>query len=387
MKFTSILIGIAKIPFWLKLIVNTLALLTLSAFLQSGYFLWMYGSEQGLLERLNRVKKVFREESKYSEQFIFINTAHHKQLISLYDESGYVEQGVDVITDRQSLTYLISVLKASDARMLVFDLSLEDKTEYDSLFQSSLDSWGPIIAASKLNNNGEIQKPIVAVPTGLSDVNTLRGLFLKYRFDDKGFSSLGLKMAEVLDSAIYDASGVFGKLNGSLIFNDFILYNRITYNDITQNKYVLLNIYDLEELGPNASEFIGDRTVVVGDFDNDKFDSIDGQISGSLIHVNAYLALKEGDASISFWFMIYMVLSYLLMSFISLNDRMIEKFQAYKYINRYLKPLKPFAIWIIFLIMTSVSFFVFNKLISILYLTLYLSFIDLCNKWIKKRLS
>jgi len=371
---------VRKIPFWIRLSLNTLILLFLTFVFQS--LEWEIGQERQLLQALRRVKIGLNlQQRSLDQKVLFLNTSYAKQLIPKYDETGFIEIGAEPITDRETLVEFTGLLKDTNFDLVIMDILFDVKTDHDSELQSNMDSLTNVLVVNHLDAQKKPLKLMLDVDYGLADLITLGGYFHKYRFEEHGEKSVALKAFRQLNKKEYKNGWLLGRLGDKYIYNTIVLNNRITQRDLLAKKYPLVELNEFLELNQeNIKELVEDRIVVVGDFFNDTVDSIDGKIAGSLVLLNAYLALKNGDADVSFSYVLFLCLVYAIISYITLRSAIIENWKFFKWLAKYVKPLKPIFIMSMFFLTTCLSYFIFHKLVSVFFLTVYLSIVSYLNK-------
>jgi hypothetical protein len=140
----------------------------------------------------------------------------------------------------------------------------------------------------------------------------------------------------------------------------------------------------LSELSGMNSEFLAgivkDKIIVVGDYQNDQFDSYVGKISGPLVLLNAFLSLKHKDPFLSWQYLLFLLLVFMVLSYYILKPQeIVEDGSKIRKVNSLLKPLKlVLAITII----TLISYLVFDKYISFFFITLYVLVLDYLIRFI-----
>jgi CHASE2 domain len=381
----------------LLVLVHTLALML-------GSYLWLnlpftYENESAIIAWSSIIKNVVLglEEKPDKNDYLLINTAYEKTLIPKQDEFGF-DIGSETITNRESLaTFFQKAAIKNQHKFIVCDVFLESPSGHDSLLLASV-QVAKNVRFPYHREAGEFLKPIVPVPVAFSDYDTDFGNFLKYsylQFDT--CRSVALEMYNAMDDSSYKKRGIFYTKNGSLALNSFIIEFPIRQFDIFRddtlgyNSMHLANFLSLpEEL---AHETLKGKIVVVGDFlENDMHQTIYGTTAGPLIHLDAYLNLKQNRNNLPIWFFFYLFIFYALFSYTLVFSTSlftiswIKKIQNNKwggFIVDYLK----YAFFL--LLMSVVSFLIFDVHLNVLILSLYFSLaeygIEFVNKWLNRK--
>jgi CHASE2 domain len=382
---------------WLSALVMAHTLLLIFA-----TYLWLnlpftYDNESAIISWSSIIKNVVLglEAKPAKEDFLLINTAYEKAFIPKLDEFGF-ELGRETITDRQSLAVFFQKASSKNQhQFIVCDVFLESPSEHDSLLLASVRATKNIRFPYH-REGGEFLSPIIPVPVAFSDYDTDFGNFLKYsylQFDT--CRSMALEMYTKIDKAEYNKRGIFYTKNGDLALNSFIIEFPIRQFDIFRddtlgyNSMHLSNFLSLpDEL---AYETLKDKIVVVGDFlEADMHQTIYGTTAGPLIHLDAYLNLKQNRNNLPVWFFLYLFIFYALFSYTLLFSTSlftigwVKKIQVSKwggFIVDYLK----YAFFL--LLMSVVSFLIFDVHLNVLVLSLYFSLAEYGIEFVNKRLD
>lgn len=363
-------------------------------------YLWLnmpftYENESAIISGSSIMKNVILglEEKPGKEDFLLINTAYEKTFIPKLDAFGF-ELGKETITDRQSLAMFFEKAAAKNHhRFIVCDVFLESATDHDSVLLKSVQATKNVRFPYH-REAGEFLMPVIPVPTAFSDYDTDFGNFLKYSFlQFDTCRSMALEMYSAIDKADYTKRGFFYFKNGGLALNSFILEFPIRQFDIFRddtlgyNSMHMANFLSLpDEL---AYETLKDKIVVVGDFlEADMHQTIYGTTAGPLIHLDAYLNLKQNRNNLPIWFFLYLFFFYMLFSYTLLFNtslftiKWLSKIQTSRwggFIVDYLK----YAFFL--LLMSVVSFLLFDVHLNVLILSLYFSVAEYGIEFVNKR--
>jgi hypothetical protein len=365
-------------------------------------YLWLnlpytYENESAIISWSSIIKNVVLglEEKPAKNDFLLINTAYEKAFIPKLDEFGF-ELGKETITDRESLAaFFQKAAVKNHHQFIVCDVFLESPSEHDSLLLASVQATKNIRFPYH-REGGEFLSPTIPVPVAFSDYDTDFGSFLKYsylQFDT--CRSMALEMYTTMDKAEYNKRGILYTKNGDIALNSFIIEFPIRQFDIFRddtlgyNSMHLSNFLSLpDEL---AHETLKDKIVVVGDFlEADMHQTIYGTTAGPLIHLDAYLNLKQNRNNLPIWFFLYLLLFYALFSYTLLFSTSLftvgwlKRMQESKwggFIFDYLK----YAFFL--LLMSVVSFLIFDVHLNVLVLSLYFSLAEYGIEFVNKRLD
>jgi hypothetical protein len=204
---------------------------------------------------------------------------------------------------------------------------------------------------------------------------------------------MALEMYAAIDQAEYKKQGIFYTKNGSLALNSFIIEFPIRQFDIFRddtlgyNSMHLANFLELpDEL---AYEALKDKIIVVGDFlEDDMHQTIYGTTAGPLIHLDAYLNLKQNRNNLPVFFFAYLFIFYCIFSYVLIfNSRAFSfgwtrKLQSSK-VGGFLFDYLKYAFFL--LLMSVVSFLIFDVHLNVLIVSLYFSLAEYGIEFVNKR--
>ncbi|MEK6479374.1 CHASE2 domain-containing protein [Catalinimonas sp. 4WD22] len=271
--------------------------------------------------------------------FAFVDVAWSKKLVPKYDSLG-IQIGNKAITDRETLVNFFRLINSSSSKpkLILCDIFFEEATQYDSLLQKEFDQLDNLIIPIAIKED-QIIKPVVTSDFGLATVLEHRGNFLKYRyiFSDT-LRQLPLVGYEKIRSTKYKKAGsLLRSESGKYFFNNFIPTLRISPFDLNHQNGNLLHLYIDELLAVQdiAATFLQDRIVIVGDFENlDRHQTLWGEMSGALIIANALLALEYQDNLISWLFLLFLFICYVLITYFAILPKPWLKRRALMFRNR-----------------------------------------------------
>lgn len=377
-----------KYPVYLCVILlHSLLLIVLTGYFQS--LSLNLGKENYVLTGMEVLKTTIGGEKNIEnpDDYIFINTSYSKQFIPKYDENGAL-QGQDIITSRVQLFNLLKKLEGSSYKYMILDIFFDSKTPQDTLIEQALFKLNNKIIPYHINDNDQILEPVITSNMGLADINTIGGFVSKYKIYDRDRKLLPLIMYEELFEQQYTNYGPFGRIDNRFLTTSFPLSFRIRNSNLFDQENEIKNtqieskmkwrFYELASLEQMPSSFLSKivegRILVIGDFNNDKFDSYVGKISGPLVLLNAFLSIKYGDPFLSWPFSIFLLIVYILLSYLIFKPhRTIVGGRKKVKINQFLRPVR---LLMIIVGITLISYLVFDNYLSLFFLSIYILLID-----------
>ena len=382
-------------------------LLTLS-FLHSVFLLfftfWLlernytYGDEKFLLKWSSIIKKVIlgKDDKPPVNDLLFINTSYDYMLIDKTDENGF-SIGNQVITDREKLAKLFSMIKTSDKyKYVLCDIFFEDGSPYDSLLFEQLKTlkFNKTIIPFHLKPDGTPAYPLFSMNTGLTDYNIIDAGFMKYPLTrEDTLKSIPLKMYEDLNGSKFTKSFPFSYMNNELSFNNIIIDYKVRYFDILEEKnpdhYPYANLGEFLSLPDSMIvNSFNNRIVIIGNLKtSDLHPTAMGIMPGSLILLNTYLTLESKENLIRPYLVFILLLSYFLISLdmfssIGLPERKSISMIASKTSSRFFIKMLSY---LFYLGLTSmIIYFLYNIHINILIIAVYLKILDSVLIYLKK---
>lgn len=333
------------------------------------------------------------EEKPSRKDFLLINVSYEKALNPKLDEFGF-SIGNEAITNRESLAKLFEKTSAfNNHTYIVCDVFLEQSSPADSLLLQNVQRTSNIVFPFHAVE-GVMTMPVIKVPTAFSDYDSDFGNFLKYKFIQYDTcSTIALKMYKDIHHASYTSGLLFDRKNDHRALKSFIIEFPIRQYDIFRDDtlgYHSFHLGNLLELpDPLLRDILKDKIIVVGDFlEEDLHQTIYGTTAGPLIHLNAYLNLRDNKNNLSGWFFLYLFSCYLLFSYVLIRNvslvhlrviQWIQKSKAGSFIFDYLK----YAFFL--LIMSIVSYLVFGIHLNILIMSLYFSLAEYVIEYIDSK--
>ncbi|MEN7549904.1 hypothetical protein AAG747_18410 [Rapidithrix thailandica] len=344
-----------------------------------------------LIELSSAVKKSFFREGEKPprDRFLFIDISWEKQLIDKTDSLGIPIGKID-ITDRESLGKLVHTFNQNpNYEFVIIDIQFYLPSSKDSLLAHELKKLQKGLVSYHKDKKDAPKYPIFKAPLGLSDMegqikDNMDDIVLKYHLiQGDSLKTTPLLMFEQLYNTKLKKGLLYDQLKGETIFNSYILDFYINSIDLFKKKaYNHVYLQELLYLSPEEiHDYTNDRIVIVGDFENkDIHKTIQGEMPGPLILLNAFLSLEKGQNILSPWWVLTILLFYILISYkcITYKDpvtRYLEKkFKKYNFVVEFAADVSFYLIY--FGLVSLLSFALFNIHLTILIMAFYMHFLE-----------
>ncbi len=354
---------------------------------------FVYEDELYLVQATSLIKKflIRNQEKPDRERFLFVNVAWEKQLIEKLDDEGF-PLGNQVVTDRRKLAGFLNRInkKPVNHKYLLCDINFIDSSDSDEQLQQEFDQLKSYITSYMPSGSESEQNTVLNTNNAVSGYETYNvDKFIKFKLiQSDSLKSIPVKMYEDLHNKQMKIGNFFFKIGKKFVLNSFIVDFKIWSFDLSDNseyKYDLMNLGDFVFLPDSAfKKLTQNRIIVIGDYVlDDVHETIYGKMSGPLILLNTFLALENEDNVISPFFVLYLFVSFFLISgyCLDLEIRQRKKLYFFKVKNHLIEEALGFLAYLFLLaLVSSVSFFLFNIHLTILLFSSYLYFLDLGNK-------
>jgi hypothetical protein len=375
--------------------------------------------EEYLIKGTTSVKDValqdvfkFQEPKPNPDDFLFVNISWEKQLTYVKDLKNGQVIGQRAITNRKHIARFLKLLnKNPQHKFILLDVWFKDSSDYfsDSLLQAELlKTKNILIPYHKVDNNDHAKDlPIFQGPVALSDYekDDMDNNFCKFRLvQGDNFKTTPLVMYEQLHGKSFKEGNLLNYMGNSPALNSFILKIRLSNIHLNEEKeiaqgqigtvYNKLQLIDL--IGPEVTHEIPEmdntfintilnntknKIVVIGDFeDSDIHQTIYGPTPGPLILLNVYLALVHEDNILHLNFLLFLFLGFFLISykcfgnFDFIDNYFLGRIVTKNSIRTYVAGFIDYLIY--FIVLSILSYFLFNVHLTILLLALYMEFLD-----------
>ena len=357
---------------WIKwLISGTHAILLLvltSYWINTNY---SYGDERVLVQWTSILKRVALniDQDPPQEDYLFIDLAYEKALIPTEDGLG-----TEVITDRAKLAQFFGILKRhqQEVKFTVCDVFLQGRSEHDGLLQENIRGIQNVVFPNHHAEDGKLEKLDLQVPEAIADYKMASGGFLKFKlFQDEKLSTVPVYLYEkTTGNKIEDLGIIYAEANNASLNSVIIDYQIRSHELFEQGEYPVVNLSELLLLPEEVivNDFLKNRFVLMGDFQNDVHDTVLGSMPGTLILLNAYLTLLNGYHLITVGWLLFMLGGYTIFSRLMLFPH--DEDVKIRNIN-WLGPLLGSITYLF--ILSILSYLLFNIHIQVLILTLYIT--------------
>lgn len=354
----------------------------------------MYEDEYLLIRFTSFIKRLVLkiEEKPDKSRFLFVGVSWDKVLVDRLDESG-LPIGNQAITDRKKIAQFLEILNKNpdNHKFLVLDIFFKDQSPDDSLLQSQFYKTKNYIVSYHKDQEDKPDYPIFTCELGLSDYETSEegllgvsaGGFAKYKMlQGDSLKTTPLLMYEKLHHKHFEKGSLFHRLDSNFVFPSFVIDHKIRNYDLFEAPDSLL--YDKAYLGellylPDEAiwELTKDRIIILGDYeDRDLHNTIYGEMPGSLILLNAFLAFENNENKVHIGFLIILFIGFWLLSYRCFfkSDFILQL------VALFLKSLSPkqkikvgfLNFFLYLLVISTLSFFLFDIHIGVLFLSIYL---------------
>ncbi len=335
--------------------------------------------------------------------------------------------GTYTISNRAVLARFLQIVnKYPEHKYIIADVLFEHDSPNDEFLKNEIERTPRIIAPSWLDDDDNLVLPKYNVNSGLATYTAVDESFVKYNLVMDSLRTLPLVMYEDLNDGKFEKGAIFGKMNGNNVFQNFVLNLRIATEDVTEKegayngnywKYLSTSlIMNSEEEIANA---IKGKIIVIGDFEDRKNDfhvTATGETAGALILLNTYLALVAGDNVIHWGLYLILFVGFMGVSFFlfhpkNLFESWIEEI-CEKIENNKLEGKIPDNLWgkliyetdivtnikdiitgyiqtfltymFILSLVSTAAYFLLNNHISILYISLYVFFLERIIRYVRE---
>lgn len=257
------------------------------------------------------------QRSTVPDSVLIVDVAFDQQLVPAVNSMGDTV-GTTAITDRKKLVEFLTIAKrAGNYSKLMIDIRFEQglHTPYDQQLVKLLLTMPRVYFP---RHRGEsLFSPQLEARANYSDYGytLFQTSFVKYEFTQKGELSMPLAMTGYKASSL----GLLHFVNNRLAYNSMMIPMMVNPNSVGNNadESWCINLgSDLLAEPELASDMMRNRVVVVGNMHDDIHQTYAGNLPGSLINLNAYMALERGLNLVDWrvcllWAAIYFVLSML----------------------------------------------------------------------------
>ena len=340
------------------------------------------------------------------DSIALVNVAYDKTLVD-YDGRLYntipgdnrrAPSGRIVLTDRRKLLDFLKAAKNGGYKYIMLDVRFDDDIESDSVSLALFDLIGSMDRIAFAVHEGSdpvADAPLEKAAFGDYNITAFESNAVKYPIIHGDRPSMAAAMYSALNGGRISTFGPLTFDGSALCMRSLFLdypvrvFDRALETDgLMPADYYYLNLgVDLladPDSVARIREYVADRIVVIGDFDNDVHDTSIGQLAGSLINLNAYISLSQGRHKISWLytallFVIYFVIALSLIKHQSPIDMIPALRRRKSTALRFLFSLVGFSV--VLSLLSLLIYLTAGIIYSIVMPSLYFSLISL---WIEK---
>jgi hypothetical protein len=291
-------------------LMNGLAMLLLALF-------WLslprtFGDEAFLIKWTSLVKKTVLgiDPKPAADSFLYVDVSRSKTIIPAEDPlfEDYTGYNHVAITDRAQLAEFLTAVKqyGEDIPLVLMDINFAEPAPQDSLLQAAIDSLPfSAVAATTPQQILDTFPPPIRVPSGIAMYLSVDENFMKYPlFFNDTMPTLPLVALKQTEGISYGDAAWGKAFDGRRSLSNPIIDFRVRPHDLdVDRRYTLFEMGSLlfqftfwEEA--DIRELLRGKTIVLGDFYNDKHQTVFGTVPGPMIVHNAYLTLQERETLI-----------------------------------------------------------------------------------------
>lgn len=320
---------------WKVMVSVAVSLLITSANYVAGNTSFPLPDEMKVLQSWDQLKKwISPNKDSIPDEVLLLDVSYDKQL------ADYVVNDMPVgnyaITDRQKLLDFLSVAqRAGNYKYIMLDVIFEQgiSSPQDSALFHLITTMKRIVIP--VHEDAQLEDSILYCKAANADytVTWEETNFARFQFIHDGVPSMPLRMYQELSGDSINQYGLLFFSQGWLCRNGITLKMpfRISADTKEEGDMQKVNVLHLgcdmlamDSISPIGEE-IKDKIVVIGNFSEDVHETYAGPMSGSIICLNAYYALLNGDHILFghygsvLLFYIFMLLLYFSISMAYLN--------------------------------------------------------------------
>ena len=361
--------------------------------------------EKTVMIYCNKVKTLFNpaedgaDDNRVNDSVTFVNVSYDLELIDKIVDGETI--GNTVIVDRKKLYGLLSYLdKKRDYKYILLDVFFEkgDISPVDSALFSLINSMPRIVIPYSGERKDTLASARLYDKAGRASYfsTMLETDFVKYPYYSDGIKSLPLMMYE--DKNLYGNNlrsyWLWYSDNWRLARKSVILNLETSFPETIQNLGELIN--PQSPLIKVDTTLTSNKYIIIGDFfERDKHNTYKGEIPGSIILFNAYLALLHGQHLLSLWiglllFMLFFFHAYIILSRTTLYEMLVLKVKPTSKWGMRINRVCIFLVyWLDFpiclTILCAITYFVEGKTYDILITSLCFQIIKYVTDYLLKK--
>jgi hypothetical protein len=302
-----------------------------------------------------------------------------------------------VITDRFKLARLFKALADHRGQYdyVLCDILFDQPGPGDSLLRPQIEKIHNLVSSATWEN-GKLLRPIYKIPSAVVNYTAInKVIFTKIPiYYNDTLKSLPAFLMEKMSNNRLVRKGSVTLLNNKVTFNTVIPEFYYRPNDmVTASAGKNFNTFYLGELlaDPDFFNVLKGKFIIIGDFANDIHSTYMGKMPGTLILWNSFLTLYQHPSYISLgWllmlFFFYFIVSYWVIIHPDQDLKEIHKKIRIPFLSKFIISYISFVG--VLIIINIFSYFFFGTFISLLYISTYLTVVQVgiekLPKWRKE---
>lgn len=310
--------------------------------------------------------KILSPKPKKTKEFVFINTGKDLALVE-----DTVDYGSVAISDRAKILQVMQYINRTSAKpaIVVIDVQFyypfSIDPEVDELLQQEIGASDKVVIPILKAGSDRYKPPLYRTRYAHSDYRTFSATFNKFRIlIQDTVKSIPILMHEMMDGARYRDHFLYPTCNGRLCLTAmwptyYLLEDSVkkasyaegmeTIESTLVGQKVHTEFYNIGELlyalegNPTAvKNFLADKVVIIGNFQEDVHVTPVGKMAGPVLIANLYLSLLNGEHIVSPLFVLLMLGSFTVLSYVAIFKKMPEinlsfKFLFSSYLTKFIK--------------------------------------------------
>lgn len=358
-----------------------------------------FGDEAFFIKWTSLVKKTVLgiDPKPAPESFLYVDVSRSKAVIPAIDPlfQEYTGFNHTAITDRAALAEFLLAIEqyATDVPLVLVDIFFGEPSPQDSLLQAAIDSLEvPIVGAASFQALKDERPLPITMPLGVAMYLSVDDNFMKYPlFFADSLPTLPLVALRASEGVSISNKGWWSRIDGRRTLSNPIIDFKVRPYDLQGEA----PRYHVHEMGSLLFQFgfwdeadirtlLSNKTIIIGDFNSDKHQTVFGTVPGPMIVHNAYLTLLERETLVHWRWLIFLFLLFFWMAWrVYHEEQMGTRSWLWQRSQTSLGKIVADSIDDTFFLAlgTIFSYFVFNVHINILVLLIFLKVLA----WILRR--
>lgn len=271
--------------------------------------------------------KEFRDTDENNDQLYTVNTSHDYALATTVEYGDTT--GTTAVSDRAKVAEFLRIASKADYKYIILDIHFENTlfTPYDSLLYSQIGSMPRILFSKHRENIDENYGPPGETPETLMAIDR-KGSFADYRsmwtdgfsryeYIQDGKESIALRLYKDINGKSIRRTwwGGYVDSDGNLCRNlQFVPFPKSAILSKEKKGQYLHRFLGHQILDINTEKelinWLKDKIILIGNFDEDVHDTYIGSVPGPLIHYYGWRTLERGGHKINWWLELFLFVFY-----------------------------------------------------------------------------